>query len=98
MVRDVPVLLDVRAPPRGVHRCCPRRLHPGPSGNTTVLSKLAHLVDGFARRPQVQERVTMQIADAVGSELEPAAVLVVIDAHARGRRAIVGGRQRHAAT
>ena len=39
---------------------------PGPSGNITGLSKLARLVDGFARRPQVQERLTMQIADAVG--------------------------------
>jgi GTP cyclohydrolase IA len=53
---------------------------PGPSGNITGLSKLARLVDGFARRPQVQERLTMQIADAVGTVLEPAGVLVVIEA------------------
>ena len=44
---------------------------PGPNGNITGLSKLARLVDGFARRPQVQERLTMQIADAIGTVLEP---------------------------
>jgi GTP cyclohydrolase I len=53
---------------------------PGPSGNITGLSKIARLVDGYARRPQVQERLTMQIADAVGAVLEPTGVLVVIEA------------------
>ena len=53
---------------------------PGPSGNITGLSKIARLVDGFARRPQVQERLTTQIADALGEVLEPTGVLVVIEA------------------
>ena len=44
------------------------------------MSKIARLVDGFARRPQVQERLTTQIADALGDALEPTGVLVVIEA------------------
>jgi GTP cyclohydrolase I len=52
---------------------------PGPSGRITGLSKLARLVDMYARRPQVQERLTTQIADAMVDVLEPAGVIVVID-------------------
>lgn len=44
------------------------------------LSKLARVTDGYARRPQVQERLTSQIADAVYEELDPVAVIVVIEA------------------
>jgi GTP cyclohydrolase IA len=50
-----------------------------PSGRITGLSKLARLVDVFARRPQVQERLTTQIADALVRILDPLGVLVVID-------------------
>ena len=53
---------------------------PGPDGRITGLSKLARLVDGYARRPQVQERLTGQVADAVESRLQPRGVIVVIDA------------------
>ena len=53
---------------------------PGPSGMITGLSKLARLVDGYARRPQVQERLTVQIANAIDSVLAPRGVLVVIEA------------------
>jgi GTP cyclohydrolase I len=53
---------------------------PGPDGRITGLSKIARLVDGFARRPQVQERLTTQIADALVSELKPDGVLVMIEA------------------
>lgn len=53
---------------------------PNKQGKVTGLSKLARLVDGFARRPQVQERLTSQIADALQSELEPQGVIVIIDA------------------
>lgn len=53
---------------------------PGPDGRVTGLSKLARLVDGFARRPQVQERLTTQIADAMEATLQPKGVLVVIEA------------------
>jgi len=53
---------------------------PGTNGRVTGLSKLARLVDGFAHRLQVQERMTGQIADALDAMLDPAGVLVVIDA------------------
>jgi len=53
---------------------------PGPNGRVCGLSKLARVVDGFARRLQVQERLTGQIADAIVEELTPAGALVVIEA------------------
>ena len=49
------------------------------SGQITGLSKLARLVDVYARRPQVQERLTTQIADALMRILEPRGVIVVIE-------------------
>ena len=52
---------------------------PGPDGRITGLSKIARLVDLFARRPQVQERLTSQIADTLVELLRPAGVLVVIE-------------------
>jgi GTP cyclohydrolase I len=53
---------------------------PNVKGQITGLSKLARLVDLYARRPQVQERMTTQIADALMSVLEPRGVMVVIEA------------------
>jgi len=53
---------------------------PGSSGEICGLSKLARVVDVFAKRPQVQERMTRQIADAVVEHLDPAGVMVVIEA------------------
>jgi len=53
---------------------------PGRDGRITGLSKIARLVDGFAKRPQVQERLTTQIADALVDTLDPAGVLVMIEA------------------
>ncbi len=53
---------------------------PKPGGRITGLSKIARLVDGFSRRPQVQERLTRQVADAVQNALDPAGVLVVVEA------------------
>jgi GTP cyclohydrolase IA len=53
---------------------------PGEDGRVTGLSKLARLVDVYARRPQVQERMTGQIADALAEVLKPRGVLVVIEA------------------
>jgi GTP cyclohydrolase I len=53
---------------------------PNTRGQITGLSKLARLVDGLARRPQVQERLTSQIADALVERLEPRGALVVIEA------------------
>jgi GTP cyclohydrolase IA len=53
---------------------------PGEDGRVTGLSKLARLVEVYARRPQVQERMTSQIADALADALKPRGVLVVIEA------------------
>lgn len=53
---------------------------PSTSGRVTGLSKLARLVDVFAKRPQVQERLTTQIADALVEHLDPQGVIVVIEA------------------
>ena len=53
---------------------------PNEKGQITGLSKLARLVDVYARRPQVQERMTSQIADALMRVLEPRGALVVIEA------------------
>ncbi len=53
---------------------------PGIDGRVTGLSKLARLVDLYAKRPQVQERLTTQIADALDRKLQPRGVIVVIEA------------------
>jgi GTP cyclohydrolase I len=80
MVRDIPL-----------HSMCEHHLVPfagrahvayipGSDGRITGLSKIARLVDGFAKRPQVQERLTTQIADALVDVLSPSGVLVLIEA------------------
>jgi GTP cyclohydrolase I len=80
MVRDIPLHSSCE------HHLVPfaGRAHvayiPGPDGRITGLSKIARLVDGFARRPQVQERLTTQIADALVEELRPEGALVMIEA------------------
>lgn len=51
-----------------------------PDGRVTGLSKLARLVEGYARRPQMQERLTAQVANALMSRLQPMGVLVVVEA------------------
>ncbi|WP_144206549.1 GTP cyclohydrolase I FolE [Mycobacterium tilburgii] len=53
---------------------------PGPDGRVTGLSKIARLVDLYAKRPQVQERLTSQIADALVKRLDPRGVIVVVEA------------------
>jgi GTP cyclohydrolase I len=80
MVRDIPLFSLCE------HHLVPfaGRAHvayiPGDDGRITGLSKLARLVDGFARRPQLQERLTTQVADALVEVLEPVGVLVMIEA------------------
>jgi len=53
---------------------------PGKDGRICGLSKLARVVDVFAKRPQVQERLTSQVADTIMENLDPAGVVVVIEA------------------
>ncbi len=53
---------------------------PGPDGRITGLSKMARLVEGFARRLQVQERMTTQIVEAMERELAPRGSIVVLEA------------------
>lgn len=70
---------------------------PGADGRVTGLSKIARLVDLYARRPQVQERLTAQIADAFMRKLKPRGVIVVVEAEhlcmsMRGRET---GRRHH---
>ena len=73
-----------------VYSCCEHHLVPfhgvahvgyipNTEGRITGLSKLARLVDLYARRPQVQERLTTQIADALVEHLSPRGVIVVIE-------------------
>ncbi len=80
MVRDIPFASLCE------HHLVPfiGRVHvayiPGTDGRITGLSKLARLVDGFARRLQVQERMTTQIAETIERVLVPQGVLVVVEA------------------
>lgn len=53
---------------------------PHEGGRVTGLSKLARLVDAYARRPQIQERLTTQIAESITEVLRPRGVIVVIEA------------------
>ncbi|ORB64525.1 GTP cyclohydrolase I FolE [Mycolicibacterium tusciae] len=53
---------------------------PGEDGRVTGLSKIARLVDLYAKRPQVQERLTAQIADALMRKLNPRGAIVVVEA------------------
>lgn len=80
MVRDIPMFSACE------HHLLPwvGKAHvayiPNDDGRVTGLSKLARLVDGFARRPQVQERLTSQIADTLDATLKPKGCMVVIEA------------------
>ncbi|MDO5726544.1 MAG: GTP cyclohydrolase I FolE [Bowdeniella nasicola] len=84
---------------------------PNADGRVTGLSKLARLVEGHARRPQVQERLTSHVADSLVSRLQPQGVIVVVEAEhlcmsmrgvrkpgARTITSAVRGRMRNAAT
>jgi GTP cyclohydrolase I len=53
---------------------------PNDDGRIIGLSKVARLVEGYSRRPQVQERLTSQVADALDETLEPKGVMVVVEA------------------
>jgi GTP cyclohydrolase IA len=80
MVRDIPMYSLCEHHLTVFHGKAHVAYIPNEQGRITGLSKLARLVEGLARRPQVQERLTAQIADAMVEHLEPRGALVVIEA------------------
>lgn len=80
LVRDIPMYSTCEHHLVSFHGVAHVGYIPGRSGRVTGLSKLARVVDLYAKRPQVQERLTSQIADAVMRKLEPRGVIVVIEA------------------
>ena len=79
LVRDIPMFSMCKHHLLPFHGVAHVAYLPGPDGRVTGLSKLARLVDLYARRPQVQERLTTQVADALDKSLGARGVLVVID-------------------
>jgi GTP cyclohydrolase IA len=80
MVRDIPLYSICEHHLVAFHGRAHLAYIPGDDGRITGLSKLARLVDGFAKRPQVQERLTTQIADALVDALQPRGAFVLIEA------------------
>lgn len=80
LVRDIPMYSTCEHHLVSFHGVAHVGYIPGPHGRVTGLSKLARLVDLYAKRPQVQERLTSQIADAVMRKLDPRGAIVVIEA------------------
>jgi len=80
MVRDIPLYSICEHHLVAFHGRAHVAYIPGADGRITGLSKLARLVDGFAKRPQVQERLTTQIADALVDALQPRGAFVLIEA------------------
>ncbi len=80
MVRDIPFTSLCEHHLLPFHGTAHIAYLPGEQGRFTGLSKLARLVEGYARRLQVQERMTSQLADAMMAMLDPAGVLVVVAA------------------
>ena len=80
MVRDIPCYSSCEHHLLPFHGRAHVAYIPGDDGRITGLSKLARLVDGFARRPQVQERLTTEVAEELERILQPRGVLVVIEA------------------
>jgi GTP cyclohydrolase I len=80
LVKDIPMYSTCEHHLVSFHGVAHVGYIPGPSGQVTGLSKLARVVDLYARRPQVQERLTTQIADAIVRKLDPRGVIVVIEA------------------
>jgi GTP cyclohydrolase I len=80
MVRDIPLYSICEHHLAPFHGRAHVAYIPGDDGRITGLSKLARLVDGYAKRPQVQERLTSQIADALVRTLQPRGAFVMIEA------------------
>jgi GTP cyclohydrolase I len=79
MVRDIPLYSACEHHLVPFHGMAHVAYIPGDDGRITGLSKLARLVEGYARRPQVQERLTSQIADAMVETLRPKGVFVLLE-------------------
>jgi GTP cyclohydrolase I len=80
LVRDIPMYSQCEHHLLPFHGMAHIGYIPNEQGRVTGLSKLARLVDLYAKRPQVQERLTSQIADALIRRLEPRGVIVVVEA------------------
>ena len=80
LVRDIPMYSSCEHHLTPFHGVAHVAYIPGEDGRITGLSKIARLVEGYARRPQVQERLTTQVADALMEQLRPEGVLVMIEA------------------
>lgn len=80
LVKDIPMYSTCEHHLVSFHGVAHVGYLPGTSGRVTGLSKLARVVDLYAKRPQVQERLTAQIADALVRKLDPRGVIVVIEA------------------
>ncbi|WP_137726006.1 GTP cyclohydrolase I FolE [Prescottella subtropica] len=80
LVRDIPMYSTCEHHLVSFHGVAHVGYIPGETGRVTGLSKLARLVDLYAKRPQVQERLTSQVADALVRKLDPRGVIVVVEA------------------
>jgi GTP cyclohydrolase IA len=80
MVKDIPIYSTCEHHLVPFHGVAHIGYIPALDGKVTGLSKLARVVDLYAKRPQVQERLTGQVADALVTKLNPRGVIVVIDA------------------
>ncbi|WP_084436859.1 GTP cyclohydrolase I FolE [Aldersonia kunmingensis] len=80
LVRDIPLYSTCEHHLVSFHGVAHVGYIPGKTGRVTGLSKLARLVDLYAKRPQVQERLTSQIADAIVRKLDPRGAIVVVEA------------------
>ncbi|WP_338104929.1 GTP cyclohydrolase I FolE [Modestobacter muralis] len=80
LVRDIPVYSTCEHHLVPFHGKAHVGYIPGADGRVTGLSKLARLVEVYARRPQVQERMTREIADSLFDVLKPMGVIVVVEA------------------
>lgn len=80
LVKDIPIFSQCEHHLVPFHGVAHVGYIPGLSGRVTGLSKLVRVADLYARRPQVQERLTGQVADAIVRKLDPQGVIVVIEA------------------
>jgi GTP cyclohydrolase IA len=80
LVKDIPIFSNCEHHLVPFHGVAHVGYIPGETGRVTGLSKLARVVDLYARRPPVQERLTGQVADAINRKLNPRGVIVVVEA------------------